>query len=111
MEFEKNTPASDEDRRLAETKKLTLEPLHTDIAPEDEPDAAIISRHLNAGALANAPNDTEQAQAPVKPSSGLLEPAEQPKTTIKRGKTVIVVVTILVATGIVLTAIGLSLQL
>ena len=110
MEFEKDTPTPDADRRLAETKKLTLEPLHTDIGPDEEPESTVVARHLSEGALANAPNDTEQEQMPVKPSASLLGNEDQPKA-VKRGKTIIIVVTVLVVVGIILTAIGLSLQL
>jgi hypothetical protein len=111
MEFEKDTPTSDEDRRLAEAKKLTLAPLHTDVAPEGEPDAAVVARHLTEGALANAPNDTEQDQTHVKPSSGLLDDPKTQSSTVKRGKIIVIIVTLLVIIGIIVTAIGISLQL
>lgn len=110
MEFEKDKPASDADRRLAETKKLTLEPLHTDLAPDKEPDAAIVARHLTEGALPNAPNDTEQAQMAVKPSNGLLSP-DNHSGTLRRGKVIIVVGTLLVVAGIIATAVIVSMQM
>lgn len=82
MEFDQNTPTLEQDRRLAEAKKLTLTPLHSDVAPEPEPDAEVVARHLNDGALANAPNDTEQSSSTVQPSKGLLQ-NEQPATKAK----------------------------
>ena len=62
MEFDKNTQGtiSDEARLKAETKQVTVQPLHDDIAPEDIPDSEIAAHHLNAGPIANSPNDTEQ---------------------------------------------------
>ncbi|HMI09013.1 MAG TPA: hypothetical protein VK497_01270 [Candidatus Saccharimonadales bacterium] len=108
MEFEQKPPTSDEDRRLAEAKKLTLQPLHGDLAPEDEPDAAVVARHLTQGALANTPNDTEQASVPVRPSTGLLDHTDEPQAT-KQSKKVILVITALVVAGTILTTIVLSL--
>jgi hypothetical protein len=68
MEFEKNTSqVSDEQRRLAETKKLTLRPIHEDIAPEDMPDSQLVASHLTGPALQNAPNDMEQSSRPLQP--------------------------------------------
>lgn len=60
MEFETNTTASDEARRLAESKKLTLQPLHSDTAPEDRPDTEIIAKHIAEGPVANLANDSEE---------------------------------------------------
>jgi hypothetical protein len=72
MELDTNSPVSDEQRRLAESKKLTLQPMHTDIAPDDLPDTEIAARHVNEPAIANAENDTEQNAAVIQPSSSLL---------------------------------------
>jgi len=79
MEFDDNTPASDEQRRLAESKKITLQPVHTGIQPEDLPDAEIAARHINEPAVANVENDTEQNKPPLQPSSGLLNQPEDDK--------------------------------
>ncbi len=73
MEFDKETPVSDEERRLAETKKLTLQPVHADVAPDEMSDGETVARHLAGPAIANAPNDTEQDTRPVMPSKELLE--------------------------------------
>lgn len=68
MEFEKNTPSvSDEQRRLAETKKLTLEPVHGDITPDDIADSQVAAQHLISPAIENAPNDREQSTKFVVP--------------------------------------------
>jgi hypothetical protein len=79
MEFDNNTPVSDEQRRLAEAKKITLQPVHADIQPEDLSDSEIATRHINEPAVANIENDTEQNQAPLQPSSGLLSQPEADK--------------------------------
>ena len=102
MEFDKNTPASEEDRRLAEAKKLTLEPLHSDIAPEPEPDAEIVARHLNDGALANVPNDTEQASNAVQPSKGMLQNKQPVKRRLGPKPSFVVLLIVVVGGGITL---------
>ena len=60
MELETNTPVSDEERALAQAKKVTIEPLHTAVIRDDTPDAVIVANHLREGALANVSNDIEQ---------------------------------------------------
>jgi hypothetical protein len=72
MELNNNSPVSDEQRRLAEAKKVTLQPLHADIRPEDRPDAEIVAQHMHETPLANIPSDTEQDTMPVQPSKELL---------------------------------------
>jgi LPS O-antigen subunit length determinant protein (WzzB/FepE family) len=102
MEFDKNTPASEEDRRLAEAKKLTLTPLHSDIAPEPEPDAEVVARHLNDGVLANAPNDTEQSSSTVQPSKGLLQPEQPIKKRSGQKPSFVILLIVVVGGGITL---------
>ena len=72
MEFDKVTPASEQDRRLAETKKLTLQPLHDNVAPEAISDTETVAHHLVEPAIANVSNDVEQDATLVQPSAGLL---------------------------------------
>jgi hypothetical protein len=72
MELDTKSPVSDDERRLAESKKLTLEPVHADVGPDDLPDAEIAARHINEPAIANLENDTEQTAAVVQPSKGHL---------------------------------------
>ncbi|HEY5695797.1 MAG TPA: hypothetical protein VIQ80_03105 [Candidatus Saccharimonadales bacterium] len=79
MELDNNSPVSDEQRRLAEAKKVTLQPLHADVQPEDLPDAEIVSQHLHETPLANIPTDTEQDTASIQPSQGLLGQAKPQK--------------------------------
>lgn len=94
MENDNNSPVSDEQRRLAEAKKVTLQPLHADIQPEDQPDAEIVAQHMHETPLANIPSDTEQDTLPVQPSKELLER----KDTKKPARTgVILAVTLPVA--------------
>lgn len=74
MEFDSNTPISDEQRKLAEAKRITLQPLHSDISPEPRPDSEIAAHHLVEPAAPNVSNDTEQTAAPIEPSSSLSQP-------------------------------------
>lgn len=71
MEFEKDSKpsqgVSDEERRLAESKKLQLTPIHADLAPDDDSDAEIAARHLAAPAIKNAPGDVEQESRRLTP--------------------------------------------
>lgn len=62
MESEKNTtsPISDEMRIKAETKQVTVQPLHGDVKADEIPDSERVAHHLLAGPIANSPNDTEQ---------------------------------------------------
>jgi hypothetical protein len=60
MELETNTPISDDARLLAQAKKLTLQPIHTDVVADDMPDSVIIAQHLTQGPVANIDIDTEQ---------------------------------------------------
>ncbi len=73
MEFEDNKPVSDEDRRLAEAKKLTLQPVHANIAPESISDSEIANRHVTEPAISNIASDTEQAAPQVMPTKSLLD--------------------------------------
>ena len=61
MEPETNTKqsVSDAARRAAETRQLTITPLHDDIVPEDEPDSIRVAQHLSGPAIPNVLNDTE----------------------------------------------------
>jgi hypothetical protein len=95
MEFDKNMqqPVSDEERRLAETKKLTLEPVHADVVPEAVSDSAIASRHLIEPAIANVANDTEQDASHVQPSKGFLQ--DEASNTKKHRSQVVPVIAVL----------------
>lgn len=73
MEFEDNRPTSDADRRLAEAKKLTLQPLHTDIAPDAPTDSEIAARHVNEPPIANVSTDTEEETSRMRLTQSSLE--------------------------------------
>ena len=83
MEFDNTTPVSDEQRRLAESKKITLQPLHEDTKAEDIPDAEIAARHLSEPAIANSTTETEQNTTPLQPSDGLISELEADKQANK----------------------------
>lgn len=72
MEFEKNAPVSDEARRLAETKKITLKPIHGNVAPEELSDSVVAAQHINGQPLANAGHASEQNTPLVQPSKEVL---------------------------------------
>jgi hypothetical protein len=72
MEFEENKPTSDEDRRLAEGKKLTLQPLHDDVTADSMPDSVIVARHMNEPAIANISIDIEESHSLIQPTESIL---------------------------------------
>lgn len=73
MEFESNKPTSDEDRRLAEGKKLTLQPIHLDVIPDALQDSVVAARHLIEPAIGNMLNDTEESTSRIVPTKSLLD--------------------------------------
>lgn len=74
MELETNTPISDEARLLAQSKKLTLQPVHAEVSAEDLPDSVIVGQHLARGAMANIAMDTEQNAASIIPLDEAISP-------------------------------------
>lgn len=87
MEFEKDAPTSDADRRLAEAKKLTLQPLHGDIVPDAPQDSEIATRHILEPAISNVNNDIEENTSQVLPTQSLLD--SQPVSKSQTRKLVI----------------------
>jgi len=100
MEFEKNTSVSDEQRRLAETKKLTLEPVHNDVAPEDISDSQVVAQHLMNPAIENAPNDIEQSKRVVTPAKSTPDTAPQTSRTPKSSTKIIAGAVILLCVAV-----------
>lgn len=72
MEFDTTTSVSDEQRRLAEAKKITVQPVHSGLQPDDLPDAEIATRHILEPAIPNVDSDIEQNVAPIRPSKSVL---------------------------------------
>ncbi|MDN5274794.1 MAG: hypothetical protein JWP06_695 [Candidatus Saccharibacteria bacterium] len=68
MEFEKDAPVSDEQRQLAEAKKITVQPAHTNIIPEDISDSEIANQHINGQPIGNVRNDIEQDMPTLRPA-------------------------------------------
>jgi hypothetical protein len=60
MEFEKDAPVSDEQRHLAEAKKIAVQPAHANIVPEDISDSEIANQHINGQPIGNIHTDIEQ---------------------------------------------------
>lgn len=67
MELDDNSQINDEQRRLAETKKLVLQPMHPNITPENTANPNDTSS-INTQPIANIASDTEQNSAPIKPA-------------------------------------------
>lgn len=83
MEFENNQPTDEEQRRLAEARKITLQPLHAGITPDPIPDAEISARRTREDSP-NTSNDTEDTSALqlIQPSkSALNKPTDNQRTT------------------------------
>ena len=80
MEFDKDTPASDEARRLAESKKLILQPVHVSVAPE-ETEGEMVARHLASPAIANVAGDIEQDTPSIQPSESIRQKDNAPRKT------------------------------
>lgn len=101
MEFDKDKPVSDEERRLAEAKKVTVQPIHANITPDDISDSEIAASHINGQPIANPPNDIEQDAPPVRHLDS------DSRTDPKTGKQALSLIAVtLVVTGL---AIGASL--
>lgn len=60
MEFENPSSTRDEDRRLADTAKVIVTPLHSEIIPEPMPEAEMVAREINRAPQSNTLNDTER---------------------------------------------------
>lgn len=67
MEFEGNSPVSEAERHLAQSRQVTILPLHADITPDDLPAEAIAAAHLSDGAVANVTGDIEQEARTLQP--------------------------------------------
>jgi hypothetical protein len=100
-------PITDEDRRLAESKKLTLDPIHTRVVVDDVPDEQIATNHLINPPIANAPNDTEQNSQPIQPASGAQEtntPQHRPSWW-QKGAASLIILAIFIVGGVVTGAV------
>ena len=68
---------------MAESKKLQLNPIHADLAPDDDSDAEIAARHLAAPAIKNAPGDVEQESQRLTPRKTTLPVSQLPEHVSK----------------------------
>lgn len=82
MEPDKNTNGfiTDEMRLRAETKQVTIDPLHQDVKANELPDSEIVAHHLTAGPLANSPNDTEQTTGSQSASTAEITSSVHPRS-------------------------------
>lgn len=102
MEFEQDTPVSDDERRLAEARKLILSPLHSDIQPESTPELDEAYSERATQTQANVSNDIEDTSnnvTLVTPSKSALQRLSQktdPASTRKMVIPVVIVVGIFV---------------
>lgn len=72
MEFEGDKPVSDAERHLAETRQVTIQPLHSGITPDDLPADAVAAAHLNGSIVGNVTGDIEQDAPLVQPLTGAI---------------------------------------
>ncbi len=95
MEFEGDKPVSEAERHMAQSRQVTLQPVHADVVPDDLPTEAVAAAHLDGSVIANIPGDIEQDTPLVQPLTSILAAAgSSPKGHAGR---------------IVLTVIGLAL--
>lgn len=96
MEFDNQPPLNDKARRLAESKKLTLQPIHADVSPE-EAEGEAVARHLAGPAIANVSNDIDQVAPLVEPSKQLLkEPVKNTRRSARLLFSIVVTIGVLV---------------
>lgn len=68
MEFEGDKPISEADRSLAKSRLVTIQPLHSDISPEDLPSEAVAAAHLSSEMIGNVIGDIEQDAPRMQPT-------------------------------------------
>ena len=101
MEFDNNTQINDEQRRLAEAKKLVLQPIHSDIAPESTANANDTSS-INISPIANIESDTEQNATLIQPAGAIdtLDKQDNKKQTIIFASATVISAGLIFAVGI-----------
>ena len=97
MEFDHNSPVSDEQRRLAKAKRITVQPIHTVVEPDPVPDAEIAAKHVSDPPIGNLAIDTEQNKRPLMSSPSVLKDLEASDSQ----RTGAIVITIVIAVTIV----------
>ncbi len=100
MEFDNNSPVSDEQRRLAEAKRITLQPIHSNITPEDTPDAETAAQHAGDPPIKNIETDIEQNRQPLLSTRSALRNLEAAGSSPRTGAAVITVVVAITIVGI-----------
>lgn len=90
MEFDNNSSVSDDQRRLAETKRITLQPMHADIAPEPTPEAEIAADYATRPMAANIGIDTEQNASLIQPSRGFTGNAQSNNSSSRHTATKVI---------------------
>jgi hypothetical protein len=70
MEFEKDETINDEQRILAQTRQVTLQPLDPFLKPEDAPDPIVMNE--THGNIDRDNENTAQNQSVIQPSQGVL---------------------------------------
>lgn len=105
MKFDEDGLTPEDIRHQAEARKLTLNPVHTDITPEDEPAAVQVARHLNGPPIADVSNDIEDNTAAIRPSRGVETTTVQSQATdfsVRNGVTMALTLVIGAVTAVVL---------
>lgn len=106
MEFDHDTSVSDDQRRLAEAKRITVRPIHANITPDPMPDAEISAGHTGDPPVANIDIDTEQNRRPLAPSPSALKDLEASDSQ-RTGAIVITIVIAITIVGIAATSLFL----
>lgn len=107
MEFDNNSPVSDEQRRLAETKRVTLQPIHANVEPEATPDAEIAA-HASEPPVGNITIDTEQNNKPLLSSRSALRNLEVTDSSPRTGAVVITIVIAITIVGVAAASLFLT---
>lgn len=100
-EFEKEQPVTDDERHLAEGRKVTLTPLHADVTPEDTPGLEYMASERATKTQQNISNDAEdtsnQDQLKRPAASQLADKTILHKTPSHRRLVVLIVSAIIIA--------------
>src|SRR5437868_4351135 len=76
MEFEGDKPVSEAERHMAQSRQVTMQPVHADVVPDDLPAEAVAAAHLDGTVIANVTGDIEQDTPLVRPLAAVLAAAD-----------------------------------
>lgn len=105
MELDNNaqTPAPDDAKRLAEAKRVTIQPLHPEVAPEELPDSQVAAEQDNSPTIGNVAGDIEQNASPVPPARDTPHPSPDTTPPVRHSSLMIYLAAIILGIGIIST--------